>query len=246
MFSFPPPSQDILYDREIGSCASRGGLRGLRRSLLGQEYVRRVMEGVFRRHGAVHVDISHLLPKGEHELYDRPRSNLVEVMTHSGAVVRLPYDLRVSFARFLARSRVTHMKRYSVAPVFREIRPFGCHPREEIECAFDIVTPAAGGGVGGSDGGGGGSGSLLADAEVLYLTDELLREFPAIPEASYFFRLNHTALLSGILTSCGVSEEYFKEIYHVIREGERWTYAQRREHLQGLGMQEQGRTDGES
>ena len=42
-------------------------------------------------------------------------------MTRSGGVVSLPYDLRVPFARFLARAQVTNLKRYSISPVFRDM-----------------------------------------------------------------------------------------------------------------------------
>ena len=51
---------------------------------------------------------------------DRDHGALVQVMTRSGGVVSLPYDLRVPFARFLARAQVTNIKRYSISPVFRE------------------------------------------------------------------------------------------------------------------------------
>ena len=82
--------------------------------------------------------------------------------------------------------------------VFREVKVFGIHPREQIECAFDIVTPSSGG--------------LLPDAEVLFVADELLRELPAsfageACSGGYYIRLNHTSLLRGILVNCGVREE---------------------------------------
>ena len=54
-------------------------------------------------------------------MYDRDHGALVQVMTRSGGVVSLPYDLRVPFARFLARAQVTNLKRYSISPVFRDM-----------------------------------------------------------------------------------------------------------------------------
>lgn len=109
--------------------------------------------------------------------------------------------------------------------VYREVRVYGFHPREQIECAFDIVTPT--------------EGSLLADAEIIATTDELLREFPALKDSkSYFIRLNHTLLLKGILTNCGISEEFHLDVFNVIREGERWNKAQRNAHLTSMGLPE--------
>ena len=61
-------------------------------------------------------------------------------MTRSGNVVFLPYDLRIPLARYVAKSKISQLRRYSVAPVFREKRIFGLHPTEIIECAFDIIT----------------------------------------------------------------------------------------------------------
>ena len=39
---------------------------------------------------------------------------------------------------------MTYLKRYSIAPVFRESKVLGSHPRECFECQFDIVTPSPG------------------------------------------------------------------------------------------------------
>jgi translation initiation factor 2-alpha kinase 4 len=125
----------------------------------------------------------------------------------------------------LARSQINNIKRYSISTVFREVKVFGIHPREQLECAFDIVTPTA--------------GSHLADAEVLFVVDELLRELPKFEESgSYFIRLNHTLLLQGILTNCGIREELHQDIYNVIREGDKWSKNQRLSHLGDLGVSE--------
>jgi hypothetical protein len=38
-------------------------------------------------------------------------------MTRSGQVVSLPFDLRLSFARFVARTQMADVRRYCIAPV---------------------------------------------------------------------------------------------------------------------------------
>ncbi len=116
-------AQDISYDLEslrdlTKKPNSGGGTRSVRRALLAHEHVRCAAEAVFRRHGAVHVQLGHLLPARDAiSAYDRPGAAAVEVMTKGGRVVRLPYDLRVGFARFLARSKITSLRRYCIAPV---------------------------------------------------------------------------------------------------------------------------------
>ena len=116
-------AQDISYDMEILRDLKKKPSRSpsVLRILLAQEHVRRVAEAVFRRHGAVHVQIGHLLPSsdrdGKDPSRDRPGASVVEVMTRGGRVVELPYDLRMGFARFLARCKITNFRRYCIAPV---------------------------------------------------------------------------------------------------------------------------------
>ena len=121
-------------------------------------------------------------------------------MTRSGHVVYLPFDLRVPFARYIARSKITNLKRFNIAPVFREKKMYGLQPRERFECAFDIVGP---------------SKSLISDAEVILVTDEIMREFKSSRESQYFFRINHVNLLRGILNHFGIHDHQL--VHDVIR-----------------------------
>ena len=52
----------------------------------------------------------------------------------------------------LSRLGTEQQRRYSLGRVLREKKVFGLHPKECVECAFDIAGPA--------------SASVLADAEV--------------------------------------------------------------------------------
>ncbi|TRY62517.1 hypothetical protein TCAL_00386 [Tigriopus californicus] len=214
-------AQDISFDMDLIRATSR---KALRKSLLGQEHIRQLAQKVFHRHGAIHIQFSHMLPQTKEPLYDKA-TTLVQVMTRGGNVVSLPYDHRVLFARFLVRSQLSNVKRYCIGSVFREMRTFGIHPSEHVECAFDIVTPS--------------EGCLLADAEVITVADELLGEVCPNRERGFFFRLNHSLLLRGILLNCGIEEVLHSEVYNVIREGDRWSKSQRLTHLTGLGISEQ-------
>lgn len=62
-------------------------------------------------------------------------------MTHSGAVIVLPHDLRLPFIKHAAVSGVNLMRRYSVDRVYREKKVFNFHPKQLYECAFDVITP---------------------------------------------------------------------------------------------------------
>ena len=44
---------------------------------------------------------------------------IVKTMTRSGNVVYLPFDLRVPLARYVVRSKITNLKRFNIATVFR-------------------------------------------------------------------------------------------------------------------------------
>jgi histidyl-tRNA synthetase len=85
--------------------------------------------------------------------------------------------------------------------VFREVLVYGLHPREQVECAFDVVTPS--------------DANLAADAEVLAVADNVLAAVaPAASADNFFFRW----ALKG--NNC-VSEEIEKKkkscIYRVLK-----------------------------
>lgn len=59
--------------------------------------------------------------------------------------------------------------RYSIERVFRPRKLDRAHPRELLECAFDIITPV--------------TNSLLPDAETIYTISEIVQEFPGLQVA---------------------------------------------------------------
>lgn len=50
--------------------------------------------------------------------------------------------------------------------MFRPRKLDRAHPRELLECAFDIITPV--------------TNSLLPDAETIYTISEIVQEFPVL------------------------------------------------------------------
>ncbi|XP_026167053.1 eIF-2-alpha kinase GCN2 isoform X2 [Mastacembelus armatus] len=164
-----------------------------------QQHVYETITRIFKKHGAVRLQTPLFLPRNR-KLYDG--SELACFMDQSGMLVTLPYDLRMAFARFVARNNVTHLKRYSIERVFRPRKPDRTHPRELVECAFDIITPV--------------TNSLLPDAEAIFTISEIVQEFPALQERNYNIYLNHTSLLTAILLHCGVPEDKLSQASNIL------------------------------
>lgn len=180
----PSPVMDYTYDIDL----HKGSFSFTSAKL--QQYVYETITRIFKKHGAVRLQTPLLLPRNR-KLYEG--SELACFMDHSGMLVTLPFDLRMAFARFVARNNVTQLKRYSIERVFRPRKLDRAHPRELLECAFDIITTV--------------TNSLLPDAETIYAVYELVQEFPALQERNYNIYLNHTSLLKAILLHSGVPED---------------------------------------
>uniref|UniRef100_A0A3P8UA83 non-specific serine/threonine protein kinase n=2 Tax=Cynoglossus semilaevis TaxID=244447 RepID=A0A3P8UA83_CYNSE len=164
-----------------------------------QQHVYETITRIFKKHGAVRLQTPLLLPRNR-KLYDG--SELACFMDHSGMLITLPYDLRMPFARFVARNNVSHLKRYSIERVFRPRKLDRAHPRELLECAFDIITPV--------------TNSLLPDAETIYTISEIVQEFPALQERNYNIYLNHTSLLKAVLLHSGVPEDKLSQVSNIL------------------------------
>ena len=50
-------------------------------------------------------------------------------MDHSGTLVTLPFDLRIPFARYIARNGVVNIKRFDIACVYRDKKILAPTPR---------------------------------------------------------------------------------------------------------------------
>ncbi|KAM8915910.1 eIF-2-alpha kinase GCN2 isoform 2-T2 [Spinachia spinachia] len=178
------PVMDYTYDIDLHK-----GSFSLNSAKL-QQHVYETITRIFKKHGAVRLQTPLLLPRNR-KLYDGGEPACF--MDHSGMLVTLPYDLRMAFSRFVARNNITHLKRYSIERVFRPRKLDRAHPRELLECAFDIITPV--------------TNSLLPDAETIYTISEIVQEFAVLQERNYTIYLNHTSLFKAILLHSGVPED---------------------------------------
>ncbi|XP_040188349.1 eIF-2-alpha kinase GCN2 isoform X1 [Rana temporaria] len=187
------PAMDYTYDSDIfkGSFSAR--------SARIHHHVCETVCRVFKRHGAVKLHTPLLMPRSK---MASESGELACFMDHSGMLVMLPYNLRIPFARYVARSNVTNVKRYCIERVFRPRKLNRCHPKELTECAFDVITSSV--------------NSYLPTAETIYTIYEIIQEFPVLQERNYSIHLNHTSLLKAILLHCGVPEDKLIQVYNIL------------------------------
>lgn len=98
---------------------------------------------VFETHGATSVAPPTIRPQPPPSLAAPPAASkeLVRLLDHRGAVVTLPGNLTAPFARFVARSGVTRLKRYQIDRIFLAVGPErSC--TEAWEADFDIISSA--------------------------------------------------------------------------------------------------------
>ncbi|XP_033124847.1 eIF-2-alpha kinase GCN2-like [Anneissia japonica] len=212
------PTADFIYDTDIHK-----GQHHLKPSVTEQNVYYTICR-VFEKHGATRLSTPLLLPKNE--LYQNTEM-CVTLMDHSGGLVTLPYDLRVSFARYVARNNITRLKRLEIKRIFSEKKLYGSHPRELTECSFDIVSST--------------QGTLIPDAEVLHVVTEIINEYPSLQARNYFIHMNHTLLLTAVLNHCGIPENKHSAVYSILSDAkvERLTKVQIQTRLVSLSITEQ-------
>ncbi len=123
-----------------------------------------------------------ILMRGEHEASGQ-------------ADLALRYDLTVPLARVVAeyQSKLPRIfKRYQIQPVWRADRPSRGRFREFYQCDIDSI----------------GSASPVAEAEQIAAVSEILT---ALGFSDFTIRLNHRAVLAGILASAEVAEAQHAE-----------------------------------
>ncbi|KAM9644973.1 eIF-2-alpha kinase GCN2 isoform 3-T3 [Trichechus inunguis] len=187
------PAIDYTYDSDILK-----GNFSIRTAKI-QQHVCETIIRIFKRHGAVELCTPLLLPRNK-QIYEHNEAALF--MDHSGMLVMLPFDLRIPFARYVARNNISNLKRYCIERVFRPRKLDRFHPKELLECAFDIVTST--------------TNSSLPTAEIIYTIYEIIQEFPVLQERNYSIYLNHTTLLKAILLHCGIPEDKLSQVYIIL------------------------------
>ena len=108
----------------------------------------------------------------------------------------LRYDLTVPLCRVIAmypNEIKLPFKRYQIQPVWRADRPQKGRYREFYQCDVDIV----------------GSSSILADFEILQITNEILAQ---LGFTKFLIKINNRKILTGIVEYCGIEPGRGNEI----------------------------------
>jgi histidyl-tRNA synthetase len=161
-----------------------------------REYVIRVISDVYRRYGFEPLEtpalenIETLTGK-----YGEEGSQLIFKVLRRGeressgeTDLALRYDLTVPLARVVAEYRgklPKFFKRYQIQPVWRADRPARGRFREFFQCDVDAI----------------GSRSMVVEAELCAAISDVLQ---ALGFQDFKIRLNHRALLTGLLSAAGV------------------------------------------
>lgn len=108
----------------------------------------------------------------------------------------LRYDLTVPFARYLAMNKITNIKRYHIAKVYRRDNPSMTKGRyrEFYQCDFDIA---------------GQYDPMIPDAECVKIVADTLS---SLDIGTFTIKVNHRLLLDGIFAACGVPSDQFRTI----------------------------------
>lgn len=151
-----------------------------------QGMVKERMTSVFRRYGAVETSRQTLFPRST--LY--VNNDVAQFIDSSGALIQLPYDLILPYARMVAREAHLFPRSFAFGTVYRSTVAGGA-PRTNREADFDIVSNKN-------------QDLALAEAEVMKCLDDLIQEFPCFSKTPMCFHLSHSMLLRAILDFCRV------------------------------------------
>nr|CAD7443418.1 unnamed protein product [Timema bartmani] len=138
---------------------------------------------VFKKHGG--------------ETIDTPIFELKEVLTGKyGEDSKLIYDLADQGGEKLSMNKISNIKRYHVAKVYRRDNPAMTRGRyrEFFQCDFDIA---------------GQYDPMIPDVECVRIVQEILA---SLQLGEFIIKVNHRLLLDGIFEACGVSQDKFRTI----------------------------------
>ncbi|XP_019869010.2 histidine--tRNA ligase, cytoplasmic isoform X2 [Aethina tumida] len=152
---------------------------------------------VFKKHGAETIDTPVFeLKEVLTGKYGEDSKLIYDLKDQGGEILSLRYDLTVPFARYLAMSKITNIKRYHIAKVYRRDNPSISRGRyrEFYQCDFDIA---------------GAYDEMIPDAECVKIVYEILEKLEMEP---FVIKLNHRLLLDGMFEACGVPKDSFRSI----------------------------------
>ncbi|GLV37264.1 Histidyl-tRNA synthetase [Carabus blaptoides fortunei] len=152
---------------------------------------------VFKRHGAETIDTPVFeLKEVLTGKYGEDSKLIYDLKDQGGEILSLRYDLTVPFARYLAMNKISSIKRYTIAKVYRRDNPSITRGRyrEFYQCDFDIA---------------GMYDPMIPDAECIRVVYEILK---TLDIGDFVIKINHRQLLDGMFEACGVPQDKFRSI----------------------------------
>ncbi|KAJ8050404.1 Histidine--tRNA ligase, cytoplasmic [Holothuria leucospilota] len=162
-----------------------------------REGVFKVIIDCFKRHGAETIDTPVFeLKETLMGKYGEDSKLIYDLQDQGGELLSLRYDLTVPFARYIAMNKISSMKRYHIAKVYRRDNPAMTRGRyrEFYQCDFDIAGPAD---------------PMITDAECIKIVYEILSDLKL---GNFVIKVNHRLLLDGLFEVCGVPQEKFRAV----------------------------------
>uniref|UniRef100_A0A673YVM5 histidine--tRNA ligase n=1 Tax=Salmo trutta TaxID=8032 RepID=A0A673YVM5_SALTR len=128
--------------------------------------------------------------------YGEDSKLIYDLKDQGGELLSLRYDLTVPFVRYLAMNKITNIKRYHVAKVYRRDNPAMTRGRyrEFYPCDFDTA---------------GQYDPMIPDAECLKIVHEILSELEL---GDFRIKVNGRRILDGMFAVCGVPDDKFRTI----------------------------------
>ncbi|KAM6953690.1 histidine--tRNA ligase isoform 2-T2 [Aplochiton taeniatus] len=162
-----------------------------------REKVFNTIVSCFKRHGAETIDTPVFeLKETLTGKYGEDSKLIYDLKDQGGELLSLRYDLTVPFARYLAMNKITNIKRYHIAKVYRRDNPAMTRGRyrEFYQCDFDIA---------------GQYDPMIPDAECLKIVYEILSELDL---GDFRIKVNDRRILDGMFAVCGVPDAKFRTI----------------------------------
>ncbi|XP_020806364.1 histidine--tRNA ligase, cytoplasmic isoform X3 [Drosophila serrata] len=179
---------------------------------------------VFKRHGGEAIDTPVFeLKEVLTGKYGEDSKLIYDLKDQGGEILSMRYDLTVPLARYLAMNKISSIKRYHIAKVYRRDNPAMTKGRyrEFYQCDFDIA---------------GIYDPMLADAECVKIVAEIL---DTLDIGDYVIKLNHRQLLDGMFQACGVPADSFRTICSAVDKLDKSPWADvRKEMVEEKGLDE--------
>ena len=201
--------EDIVYDSEIDILKTKKLINNEQLRSRVFTFVCDRLKMILKKYGGLNFTVPSFTPANSLSKFNLNHS--FKIMDKNGALIMSPFDLRIPFARYIARNLSLHniptFRRYAIDKVYRS-RIIGYHPKELYECAFDIVNTQTSNG----------QWPILPDVEVLLVLNEIIDSFDSLKNRPFTLRVNSIKLLKSIFAYFEIDEQHFDQVLRIIAE----------------------------